>query len=104
MGLQSLPYVLSSRVPQGSNLGPLLFLVDINDIVDILNNGNCKISLYADDVKLYIRVRQWDDADAIQQTLNEFVDWCYNNKLSLNINKCKIISYRAIPDSIIKYT
>ena len=52
---QSEPVNLTSGVPQGSVLGPILFVIYINDIVEKLGNA-CRPSLFADDLKLFVRV------------------------------------------------
>ena len=57
---------INAGVPQGSVLGPLLFLIFINDIVHVINN--CKIRLFADDTCLFLEV---DDPDTAASALNE---------------------------------
>jgi hypothetical protein len=75
-----------SGVPQGSVLGPLLFLIFINDLGDELTNI---VKLYADDTKLLARVS--NSSDTLQSDLNAIVTWCNTWQMSLNIGKCKIM-------------
>lgn len=89
-GFTSREFVAGSGVPQGSNLGPLLFLIFINDISTKLN---CYHLLFADDLKLYRQIKAKEDCVALQESLNLIADWCRQNRLVLNITKCKIVTF-----------
>lgn len=80
----------TSGVPQGSNLGPLLFLLFINDMV--LDIG-CNKLLFADDLKILNTIKNVNDCDSLQRQLHVLQDWCTRNKLPLNYNKCKTITF-----------
>lgn len=82
---------VTSGVPQGSHLGPLLFLLYVNDINDCLKRS--KFLLFADDCKLFIKVTSLSDCCILQSELNKFSEYCDRNKLKLNINKCHVISF-----------
>ena len=77
-------------VPQGSILGPLLFILYVNDLPDCLQNSNC--ILFADDTTIYCQSQNintlYNNMNHELETLN---DWFMANKLSLNINKPKHI-------------
>lgn len=87
----SSPYVATSGIPQGSHLGPFLFILFINDIVNCFSF--CKCLIYADDVKIYAEVKSISDTTRIQDELNYFHDWTVHNKLMLNTSKCKVMSF-----------
>lgn len=82
---------VSSGVPQGSHLGPVLFIVFINDVISCFVHSECL--LYADDLKLFARVSSDNDCALIQQDLNSFVMWCCRNFLSINIRKCEVMRF-----------
>src|SRR5450759_4674880 len=81
----------SSGVPQGSNLGPLLFTLFFNDVASKLGL-DCKI-IYADDLKIYFVIRSAEDCHRLQNLLNLFVDWCHRNKLIISVPKCSVMTF-----------
>lgn len=77
---------VTSGVPQGSVLGPLLFLLFINDVSFVIKN--CVIKLYADDIKLY--PKKGTTFAQIQSDINSVVDFCASHQLSVNMKKCVV--------------
>ena len=83
---------ITCGVPQGSVLGPLLFLIYINDISNIITN--CKISMYADDTVIYVSHKNPETAiTLIQSDLDQLYLWCNRNKLTINCKKNKYCLY-----------
>ena len=73
-------------------LGPLLFLIYINNISKAINNS--KVSLYADDRVLYISHSDYEsDIHLIQSDLDSIYTWCDSNKLIINCKKTKYCIY-----------
>lgn len=85
------PYNIPSGVPQGSNLGPLLFNIFINDLASIIYNSNCL--LFADDCKLYKQIDTYEDSLELQNDLNRLCICWIENHLYLNSGKCKFMIY-----------
>ena len=79
-------------VPQGSVLGPLLFLIYINDIV---NSSNIfKFILFADDTSLYYSCKNVQALESIMnQELSKISEWLSANRLSLNVGKSKLLYF-----------
>ena len=100
-GFYSKPIHVSSGVPQGSHLGPLLFVLFINDLVSYIQH--CKILLYADDVKIFAPVESVLDCSKIQKDLLQIQLWSDTNDLSLNLDKCKIISFFRNKNHYLRY-
>jgi hypothetical protein len=86
-GEQSSSLPVISGVPQGSVLGPLLFLIFINEIVDQISTGS-KISLFADDIALYRSILSDMDYSILQSDVSVIVSWINSALLSLQPAKC----------------
>ena len=79
-------------VPQGSVLGPLFFLVFVNDIQGAI--GECNIKLYADDTVLYqAGVNSMVAATKLQESVNKFAGWCEVSSLTINVSKTKTMAF-----------
>ena len=81
-----------SGVPQGSVLGPTLFLLYINDVTDGFANLDCSIKLYADDAKLYSSFKIGDYSPALVEALEHITNWA--NIWQLQIANSKCIAHR----------
>lgn len=88
---ESIEYDVNSGVPQGSHLGPTLFLLFINDIVPALGD-NVYISLFADDLKIASKINNTSDVNNLQKAIDNLKNWCEENKLHLNLDKCSIMT------------
>ena len=85
-GAHSSPAPVKSGVPQGSVLGPLLFLLYINDLPERLSSN---LLLYADDLKIWNAL----DANTLQMDIDTVCHWATTWGLPLNIDKCAHISF-----------
>ena len=74
-----------SGIPQGSVLGPILFVLFINDIPDALQNIS---RIFADDTKAYKVVRNLEEQDNLQEDLNSVFNWSQTWQMNFNIDKC----------------
>lgn len=92
-GYSSNSYRQISGVPQGSVLGPLLFNIFINDVVDVLDS---QCYLYADDLKIFSSITNRTDCDCLQKRLLRLNEWCKLNNLLLNPGKCKVMTFARI--------
>ena len=90
----SSPSPITSGVIQGSVLGPLLFLVYVNDLFSLISSG--RLFIYADDIKIIYTSNPpftLDWIDTIQSDLRSLEDWCSTWGMRFSTHKCSILSY-----------
>ena len=87
-GKESDTLTVSSGIGQGTILGPLIFVLYINDVTR--NIGNLRINMYADDCLIYCLGNNWNlMRPNISNGLDCFNAWCLKNRLKLNVKKSK---------------
>ena len=84
-GKESIRLPVTSGIPQESVLGPLLFLIYINDLPDQIDSS---VYVYADDTKLYREIKELRDHDVLQNDLNKLSDWSDLWLLKFYSQKC----------------
>ena len=84
-GYKSSPYVVTSGVPQGSHLGPLLFLIYINDIHSCFKF--CQFLIYADDLKIYSQINNIANCTSFQEDLDLFLQILFKKQTILKSRK-----------------
>ena len=85
---------MSSGVPQGSVLGPILFLVFINDLPEKLSS---QVRLFADDTAVYLTIGGLDDGTVLQNDLDKLSLWESQWDMEFNPSKCQVV--RAAGDN-----
>ena len=90
-GASSRPVRVTSGVPQGSILGPLLFLIYIDDIAHIPISEGSKLVLYADDILLYHPISSPQDYELLQCDVDTIQAYASTQRMTLNTTKCKFM-------------
>jgi hypothetical protein len=85
---------VTSGVPQGSVLGPFLFLVYINDIGDSISSH---IKLFADDTLMFSSLENYNSVLSFQNDLSKLESWAHQWKMEFNPSKCSLIFFGKTP-------
>ena len=86
-GAQSSKHAITSGVPQGSVLGPLLFLIFINDMPSCIDH--CNLRLFADDSLIYHEISSQANIVELQSDLDRLAEWARTWQMSFNVSKCE---------------
>ena len=97
-GKSSNNYFLKYGVPQGSVLGPILFLIYINDITN--SSSKFDFSMFADDTSLILKIERDDYDLTIKNELLKVMKWFDDNLLLLNVDKTKYLYFGPYNNSI----
>jgi hypothetical protein len=100
-GTPSAPTSVDSGVPQGTVLGPLLFLCHINDLPKAVKS---KVRLFADDCLLYREINAFRDHTALQEDLRNLEEWASRWGMVFNATKCYIMTLARRPPSNFFYS
>ncbi len=80
----------SSGFPQGSVLGPIIFVIYVNDINEVIDSY---MNLFADDAKLMRRVENVNDSMVLQDDLIKINKWSKSGQMEFNLSKCKVMEF-----------
>ena len=87
---KSLKFLLKSGIPQGSVLGPILFLIYISDIGE---NLSVEPLVYIDDTKAIKKIHNEDDVEKLQEDISKLHDWGKRNNMEFNNKKFVVLRY-----------
>ena len=80
-----------SGVPQGSHCGPILFNLFLIDLPQVIKYN--RVLMYADDVKIFGRMKTVNNCPLLQQDIDRFFAWCEDDSMDVNVSKCNQISF-----------
>ena len=92
---------VTSGIPQGSVLGPILFVIYINDMPEMVAST---VYLFADDTKIYRRIQNDQDRHKLQEDLNNLQDWSDKWLLKFHPDKCKTMTISTTSKPRFQYT
>ena len=90
-GVDSSSLPVLSGVPEGSILGPLLFIIYVSDIPERITHSSAL--MFADDAKLLRSISSYNDRQLLQEDLTSIEGWCHQWHLNLNANKCVALEF-----------
>jgi len=81
-----------SGVVQGSGIGPVMFIVFIDQLAKLFDKHHITAKLFADDLKVYLKIESVDDAARLQVALDLITEWSCAWQLSVSVTKCSLLN------------
>ena len=94
---------VTSGIPQGSVLGPLLFVIYINDLPEVVDKDSY-VYLFADDTKVFRQIKSQYDHNKLQGDINNLLDWSNKWLLKFHPDKCVSMKIPGKPNELGGYT
>ena len=91
-----------SGIGQGTCLGPLGFLIYINDLAHVLE-GRVQFAIFADDVKIWKEIKHESDQFDLQNCLNAVVEWATTWQITISVEKCCVMKTGSSSSSRFEY-
>jgi ribonuclease P/MRP protein subunit RPP40 len=85
-----------SKVPQGSVLGPMLFLLYVDDLASLVKSN---IKLFVDDTKIWANIKAREDANLLKLDLITLEEWSDKWLLKFNLDKCEVMHIHQKQDT-----
>lgn len=82
---------LLSGVIQGSGIGPVMFIVLIDQPAKLLEKRHITAKLFADDLKIYLKIINTDDVARLQEALDLITEWSCTWQLTVSVAKCSLL-------------
>ena len=83
---------VTSGVPQGSVLAPIMFLIYINDLGVDISNGSY-LNMFADDAKIQRKIQNENSCKELQEDINKIKAWSEKWKIEFNVDKCHVVRF-----------
>lgn len=96
-------YPVTSGVPQGGVLSPILFIIYTSDLPSSIRPFNIPCQMFADDIKVYKSIQKTDDRVALQSAITAVADWSVTWKLPLSSTKTKFLHLGSVEDDYAYY-
>ena len=97
-GTHSQPAKVISGVPQGTVLGPILFIIYLNDLESCIKHS--VISSFADDTRLKRAINSTEDTTLLQSDLNNSIKWSEENNMQLHQSKFELIAHSTTRNNL----
>ena len=92
---------VTSGVPQGSVLAPLLFILYVTDMQ--VDSINAKLTKFADDTKIYSEISDSASSQRLQNSLNKVSEWCDTWKMPINVSKSGVLHFTKQKQNVQTY-